>query len=90
MAGIGVDVSMIRPPAVTDNDMLSLFFNGTFYPTDNSDVPRVQHPSFEIGAISRQDVMIHIPETSLQSFFYAMAGPQGLNVTDFMLELADH
>lgn len=90
MAGVGADISLIRPPTITDSNLLSLFFNGTFYPTDNAEVPRVQHPNFEIGAISRQDVMIHIPETSLQSLFYALAGPQGLNVTEFMLQLADH
>lgn len=91
IAGVGVDFSMIKPPTITDNDMLSLFMNGTFYSADNSEgVPKVTHPNFEVGTISRQDLMLHIPESFIASLFNSMAGKNGLNITEFMLDIADH
>ena len=75
-AGLGFDVSASRKPMVTDNNMLSLFMNGTFY-SDAAQalgqVSKTQHPRFEVGNASRQDLMIHMPDTVVTSLFVALS-----------------
>ena len=49
IAGLGVDLSSVNTPIVTDNDMLSLFLNGTFYSEAAQalgEVSKTQHPVF--------------------------------------------
>ena len=62
--GIGFDYSLTKTPQVTDDGLLTMFMNGTFYDEEgilvDGDPFYHQHPVFEIGANGHQDLMFHM------------------------------
>jgi hypothetical protein len=54
---IGFDYSLTQLPTVTDDAMLTLFMNGTFYDSvaqsGLSDIVETEHSIFEIGGTSQ-------------------------------------
>ena len=67
--GIGFNYALTRVPQVTDDEMLTFFMNGTFYDEQaqksGSDIVKTEHDLFEIGSVSEQDLMLHLPQTVL-------------------------
>jgi hypothetical protein len=63
---VGIDLSLVQPPVITNDDQLSIFFKGTVFNSKpifkEAKILSTVHPNFEIGAISRQDLMLHITE----------------------------
>lgn len=91
-AGLGIDISSVVPPTVTDNEFLSLFLNGTFYSEANQATNKISHTdhlNMEIGSVGRQDLMIHVPTSFLGSAVKALAHG-GLNVTDLLMQINGH
>ena len=57
--------------------MATIFLNGTFFNANSQNADLVtltEHPSFEIGNISRQDVMVHIQKSTVLSFINSTFG----------------
>lgn len=83
--GIGFDFALTKDPVVSQDQMATLFLNGTFFDDMSQQagvVTPTVHPSFEIGKMSRQDVMVHIQKSSVASLITNIFGsPEGLNVT---------
>lgn len=91
--GTGFDYSMTRAPEVTDDALLSMFFNGTFYSgaaqrgESGHPIPVVEHPDFEVGTIGKKhDLMFHLSETVASSLLKMVVANDGFNVTGFMLD----
>jgi hypothetical protein len=82
-----LDLSLTRPPNVTNDNMLSLFVKAGLTNTNphvnRTDLEEIKFPNFEIGNISRQDLMIHVPVEFVNQGAQALAG--GVNFTNLML-----
>lgn len=67
--GIGFDYALTRVPQVTDDEMLTVYMNGTFFDEKAQamgvDIVKTEHDLFEVGSVSEQDLMIHLPQTVL-------------------------
>jgi hypothetical protein len=75
--GTGMDYSLVAPPQVTD-DFFSLFLNGTAYnpnPMENFLGKSESHPNMEIGSVARQDMMMHLSESTIQSILNRINSP---------------
>lgn len=86
------DFSLTRAPMVTDNSLLSIFVKAeitNFNPIFNhSNLEQIQFPDFEIGAVSRQDLMVHASVEIVNKAARALAG--GVNFTAISLDLFNH
>ena len=78
----GFDFSQVEHPLVSNNSLLSIFLNGTFYNTDEADATYVTHPP-KIGNVSKQrDFMIYVSQSVFDSGLNALGG--GLNISNLM------
>jgi hypothetical protein len=76
--GIGFDYSLTQAPKVTDDQLLTVFLNGTFYGDDaqmnGGPIYETNHPVFEIGANGHQDIMLHVSQSVLESGMNTLIG----------------
>ena len=86
--GVGFDFAQIRTPIVSEDLTASMFVNGTFYEETTQKLGKViptEHTSFEIGNISRRDLMFHMPRKTAESFVLNLLNaPDGFKVTEIL------
>jgi len=77
----------MKKPEVTNNELFTMFFNGTFYSEDaqfgrtGMKIQQVSHPNIDISSVSKQDVMLHVTESVATSLLNTIIANQGLNIT---------
>ena len=83
--GLGFDYSLTRVPQVTDDAMLTFYMNGTFYDeraqAGDSEIVNTEHDLFEIGSVSEQDLMIHVPQSTFESGIKTLYRDGGFNIS---------
>lgn len=87
--GFGIDYSLVQEPSVTNDNLLTMFLNGTFFSETAQfadEVTTTSHPNFVIGKEGQQDLMVHLTEEVAVSFFNAATAHNGLDVTEMYLE----
>lgn len=66
--------------------MLTFYMNGTFYDekaqAGMTYVKHTEHDKFEIGSLSEQDLMVHVPQSTFRSGLKQLSRQSGFNVSD--------
>lgn len=86
LAGYGLDFSQLSSPQIANDTYFNMYMNGTFFSEQaqaEGTVISSEHKKFELGSVSKQDIMMHIPETFMTSFINAVVQTSGgLNITE--------
>jgi len=85
--GLGFDYSQMKKPEVSNDELLTIFFNGTFFSDDaqagrtGKEIIETEHPNIDISSVSKQDLMLHMTESVATSLFNTVIANNGLNIT---------
>ena len=83
-AGIGFDYALVQEPLVSNDNLLSLFFNGTFYSStvqDDGTVASTSHPDVSLGSTTSQDISLHLSESVATSLLRTWSANDGIDMT---------